>query len=189
MVSVSPKVLSSPKLSRPPLPVSSKSNLKDFVIGNEKAKSASKSATVGKPKSGTTVEKSASNKTNATSEQPKSTTTPADAPTKLKQAKSTTTPANPPKEPRVAKSDSILEQQVGAKQQKVEKPTKSSKSAPRGSVWTQVNPKFKFGEPFLSKIELEKVGPRCVALQAWYMKECEEQRTGGMVAVIKCQHF
>ena len=31
------KVLSSPKLSRPPLPVSSKSNLKDFVIGDEKA--------------------------------------------------------------------------------------------------------------------------------------------------------
>ena len=31
---VSPKVLSSPKLSRPPLPVSSKSNIKDFVIGD-----------------------------------------------------------------------------------------------------------------------------------------------------------
>ena len=48
---VSPKVLSSPKLSRPPLPMSSKSNLKDFVIDDEKAKSsASKSATVNKPK-------------------------------------------------------------------------------------------------------------------------------------------
>ena len=58
---VSSKVLSSPKLSRPPLPVSSKSNLKDFVIGNEKAKSsASKSATIDKPKSGTTIENSAS---------------------------------------------------------------------------------------------------------------------------------
>ena len=54
------KVLSSPKLSRPPLPVSSKSNLKNFVIGDEKAKSsASKIATVDKPKSGTTIEKSA----------------------------------------------------------------------------------------------------------------------------------
>ena len=55
-----PKVLSSPKLSRPPLPVISKSNLKDFVIGDEKAKSASKSATIGKPQSGTSVEKNAS---------------------------------------------------------------------------------------------------------------------------------
>ena len=61
MVSVSPKVLSSPKLSRPPLPVSSKSNLKDFVIGDEKA--TSKSATIDKPKSATTVEKSASKET------------------------------------------------------------------------------------------------------------------------------
>ena len=58
------KVLSSPKLSRPPLPVRSKSNLKDFVISDEKAKSsASKSATVDKLKSYTTVEKSASKET------------------------------------------------------------------------------------------------------------------------------
>ena len=62
---VSPMVLSSPKLSRPPLPVSSKSNLKDFMIGDEKAKSTSKSATVDKMKSGTTVEKSASKETDA----------------------------------------------------------------------------------------------------------------------------
>ena len=94
---VSPKVLSSPKLSRPPLPVSSKSNLKDFVISDEKAKSASKSATVDKPKSGTTVEKSASKETDAVPEQPKSPTTPADPPTKPKKAKSTTAPANPSK--------------------------------------------------------------------------------------------
>ena len=41
-------------------PMRSKSNLKDFVIGDEKAKSsASKIATVDKPKSGTTIEKSA----------------------------------------------------------------------------------------------------------------------------------
>ena len=66
---VSPKVLSSPKLSRPPLPVSSKSNLKDFVIGDKKAKSsASKSATVDKPKSSTIVEKSASKETDGASE-------------------------------------------------------------------------------------------------------------------------
>ena len=76
------KVLSSPKLSRPPLPVSSKSNLKDFVIGDEKA--TSKSATVDKPNSGTTVEKSASNETDAVPEQPKSTTAIVDPPTKLK---------------------------------------------------------------------------------------------------------
>ena len=69
------------------------------------------------------------------------------------------------------------------------KPTKSSKSALGGSVWTQANPKFKFGEPFLSETELEKVGPRCVALLVWYMKECEEKRTIGMVAVFKKQHF
>ena len=59
------------------------------------------------------------------------------------------------------------------------KPTKSSKSALGGSVWTQANPKFKFGEPFLSEIELEMAGPRCVALHAWYMKECEEHKIGG----------
>ena len=98
MVSISPKVLSSPKLSRPPLPVSSKSNLKDFVIGDEKAKSsASKSATVDKPNSGTTVEKSASKETDAVPEQPKSTTALADPLTKPKKAKSTTAPANPTK--------------------------------------------------------------------------------------------
>ena len=71
----------------------------------------------------------------------------------------------------------------------MEKPTRSSKSALRGSVWTQANPKFKFREQFLSETELEKVGPGCVALHAWYMKECEEKRTTGMVAVFKKQHF
>ena len=95
---VLPKVLSSLKLSRHSLTVSSKSNLKDFVIGDEKAKSsASKSATVNEPNSGTTVEKSASKETNAAPEQPKSTTAPTDPPTKPKKAKSTTTLANPPK--------------------------------------------------------------------------------------------
>ena len=92
------KVLSSPKLPRPPLPMSSKSNLKDFVIDDEKAKSsASKSATVDKPNSGTTVEKSASKKTDVAPKQPKSTTAPADPLTKPKKVKSTTAPANPPK--------------------------------------------------------------------------------------------
>ena len=89
------KVLSSPKLSRPPLPVSSKSNLKDFVIGDEKA--TSKSATIDKPKSGTTIEKSASKETDVAPEDPKSTTAPADPLTKPKKAKSTTALANPPK--------------------------------------------------------------------------------------------
>ena len=104
------KVLSSPKLSRPPLPMSSKSNLKDFVIGDEKAKSsASKSATVDKPKSGTTVEKSASKETDVAPEQPKSTTAPADPPTKPNKAKSTTALANPSKQPASVKSDCKLE--------------------------------------------------------------------------------
>ena len=71
----------------------------------------------------------------------------------------------------------------------MEKPTKSSKSDPRGSVWNRPNAKFKFGERFLSEIELEKAGPGCVAHHAWYMKECEEKRTTRMVAVFKKQHF
>ena len=109
---VSPKFLSSPKLSRPPLLVSSKSNLKDFVIGNEKAKSsASKSATVDKLKSDTTVEKSASKETDAAPEEPKSTTALADSPTKPKKAKFTTALAYPPKQPAAVKSDYKLEQQ------------------------------------------------------------------------------
>ena len=79
-----------------------------------------------KPNSGTIVEKSASNETDAAPEQPKSTTALADPPTKPKKAKSTTTLANPSKQPTTVKSDSKLEQQ-----QKVEKPTKSYKSDPR----------------------------------------------------------
>ena len=67
----------------------------------------------------------------------------------------------------------------------MEKPTKSSKSDPRGSIWNRANAEFKFGERFLSEIELEKAGPRCVSLHAWYMKECEEKRTTEMVAVFK----
>ena len=58
-----------------------------------------------------------------------------------------------------------------------------------GSVWNRSNAKFKFGERFLSETELEKAGPGCVALHAWYMKECEEKRTTGMVAVFKKQHL
>jgi Cu/Zn superoxide dismutase len=81
-----------------------------------------------------------------------------------------------------AKSESQLEQQE-------EKPTKSSKSAPVGSVWTQANAKFQFGQPMLPAIELEKAGPGCVALHAHYIKACEEQRKGGIVAMIKHQHF
>ena len=60
---------------------------------NEKV--TSKSATVNKPKSGTTIEKSASKETDAAPEQPNSTTALADPPTKLKKAKSTTALANP----------------------------------------------------------------------------------------------
>ena len=41
----------------------------------------------------------------------------------------------------------------------------------------------------LSETDLEKAGPGCVALHAWYMKECEENRTTGMVVVFKKQHF
>ena len=115
---VSPKVISSPKSAKPPKPGSSKSHLKDLVVGNEKAKSASKSVTIEKPKSGTTVEKTASNETNAALEEPKSTTALADPPTKPKKAKSTTAPANPLEQPTAVKSDCKLEQQ-----QKVEKPT------------------------------------------------------------------
>jgi hypothetical protein len=44
---------------------------------------------------------------------------------------STTAPANPPTQPGATRSDSKLELPVGAKQQKVEKATKSTKSAPR----------------------------------------------------------
>ena len=71
----------------------------------------------------------------------------------------------------------------------MEKPTKSSKSDPRGSVWNRANAKFKFGERFLSETELEKARLGCVAIHAWYMKEYEEKRTTGMVAVFKKQHF
>jgi hypothetical protein len=54
---VSPNMISSTK-SRPPKPGSSKSHLKDHVLGNEKVKSASKSATtVEKPMSGTIVKR------------------------------------------------------------------------------------------------------------------------------------
>ena len=62
---------------------------------NEKV--TSKSATVDKPKSGTTIEKSASKETNVALEKPKSTTALVDPLIKSKKAKSTTTPANPPK--------------------------------------------------------------------------------------------
>ena len=103
--------------------------------GNEKAKSASKSATVDKPKSGTTIEKSASKETDAAPEEPKSTTAPADPPIKPKKAKSTTALANPLKQPTAVKSDWKLEQQ-----QKVEKPTKSSKSDPRDLYGTGPTP-------------------------------------------------
>ena len=71
----------------------------------------------------------------------------------------------------------------------MDKPTKSSKSDPRGSVWNRANAKLKFGEQFLSEIELEKARLGCVALHAWYMKECEEKRTIGMVVVFKKHHF
>jgi len=76
------KVLSSPKLLRHPLPMSSKSNLKDFVIGDERE--TSKSATIDKPKSGTNVEKSASKETDAAPEQAKFTTALAEPPIKPK---------------------------------------------------------------------------------------------------------
>jgi len=33
------------------------------------------------------------------------------------------------------------------------------------------------------------VGPECVALHAWYTKDCEEKRSIGMVAVFKKHHF
>ena len=67
----------------------------------------------------------------------------------------------------------------------MDKPPRSSKSDPGGSIWNRANAKFKFGERFLSETELEKAGLGCVALHAWYMKECKENRTTGMVVVFK----
>ena len=69
------------------------------------------------------------------------------------------------------------------------KPTKSSKSDPGGFIWNRANAKFKFGERFLSETELEKAGPRCVALHAYYMKACVQNRTDGIVGIFKHQHF
>ena len=70
----------------------------------------------------------------------------------------------------------------------MEKPPRSSKSDPRGSIWNRANAKFKFGECFLSETELEKAGPGCVALHAIH-ERIEEKRTTGMVVVFKKQHF
>jgi len=71
----------------------------------------------------------------------------------------------------------------------VDKPPRSSKSDPGGSIWNRANAKFKFGERFLSETELEKAGLGCVALHAWYTKDCDEKRSIGMVAVFKKHHF
>ena len=95
---VTPKVLSSPKSARPPLPGSAKSNLKD----------TEKSGQYGKAKSASTVEKSASKEVVAAKRPTKSTPAP---------AKSTTAPAQPRPVSGVAKSDSKVDQQVGVKQQ------------------------------------------------------------------------
>jgi hypothetical protein len=161
-------VTPNPKSSKPPLPSGSKSHLNDFAIGNEKVKRS--------------ASKSASKETDAASKEPKSTTAPVNQLINTKKAKSTTAPANP--QPATVKSDSKLEQQ------KVAKSTRSFKSDPGGStIWDRANTNFKYGERFLSKTELEKAGPACVALHAWYMKECEEGRNRGACGVFKKEHF
>jgi hypothetical protein len=71
----------------------------------------------------------------------------------------------------------------------VAQPTKSSKSDPVGTVWIKANPKFQFGQPMLSAIEVEKAGAGCVALHAHYMKSCAKNRKGGIVAMITPRHF
>jgi len=79
---------------------------------------------------------------------------------------------------------------VGGKHKQQEaQPTKPSKSAPIGTLWIKANPKFQFGQPILSATDVEKAGPRCVALHAYYMKACAENRTDGIVGMFKCQHF
>jgi len=56
------------------------------------------------------------------------------------------------------------------------------------SVWIHANVKFKFGQPMLSAIEVEKAGPGCRALHAHYMKACAENRKAGIVTMIKRWH-
>jgi len=52
-----------------------------------------------------------------------------------------------------------------------------------------VNPDYVCGEPLLLETELEKARPCCVALHAWYMKECAEGKTEGPCAKYKNEHF
>jgi len=79
---------------------------------------------------------------------------------------------------------------VGGKHKQQEaQPTKPSKSAPVGTLWIKANPKFQFGQPILSAPDVEKAGPRWVALHAYYMKACAENRTYGIVGMFKLQHF
>ena len=102
----------------------------------------------------------------------------------MKKAKSTPI-ARPMKHPVIVLSDSKMQQQ------KLGKPTRSStRSDPRShSIWEKANPNYVYGEPLLSEIELEKAGPCCVTLHAWYMKECVEGRTKGPSAKYKKEHF
>ena len=48
---------------------------------------------------------------------------------------------------------------------------------------------YQFGQPILSATDAEKARPRCVALHAYYMKACAENRMDGIVGMFKRQHF
>ena len=104
---------------------------------------------------------------------------------KPKSSRATTTPSLA-----LRKAKSYTEQQVGGKHKQQEaQPTKPSKSAPVGTLWIKANPKFQFGQSILSATDVDKAGPGCVALYAYYMKACVENRTDGIVGMFKRHHF
>jgi len=44
---------------------------------------------------------------------------------------------------------------------------------------------YQFGQPILSATDVEKAVPGCVALHAYYMKACAENRMDGIVGMFK----
>jgi hypothetical protein len=159
---VSPTVLSTKSSLEPTLPLGTKSSLKDVVVSNVSSSRDEKANSA--PIVGNCASKE-------------------HAKVKKRTNKSTHAPAGCPLAPRAPnKRDTKQDQQEA-------EPTKSSKSTPLPSVWIRPNSKFKFGQPMLSAKEVEKAGPGCVAIHAYYMKACAENRNTGIVGRVERQYF
>ena len=99
------------------------------------------------------------------------------------------TMSSPPESPKKKKREA---KKKGSKKPQPEKSkaiVPAKKATDIAPVWTQENPKFKYGKPMMTVDELAKAGKECVELHNYYMQACRDSKAKSIVVQYSRKHF